>query len=78
MDADIDYNTNMDAVDKIDMVLKSVECICKSLKWHKKYFFHMLDMVEWNTYCLYQSAAVTKLPFAKFHLTLIRQLLQKY
>ena len=35
----------------------------------------MLDMVVWNAYCLYQSATATKLPFAKFHLTLIRQLL---
>ncbi|KOC58590.1 hypothetical protein WH47_07820 [Habropoda laboriosa] len=61
----------MGTVDKIDMVLKSVECIRKSLKWYKKYFFYMLDMVVWNAYCLYQSSTATKLPFAKFHLNLM-------
>ncbi|CAK9827897.1 PiggyBac transposable element-derived protein 4 [Anthophora retusa] len=35
-------------------------------------------MVVWNAYCLYQSSTATKLPFAKFHLNLIRQILETY
>lgn len=56
----IDHNVNKGGVDKIDMVLNSVQSIRKSLKWYDKYFFLTLNIVGWNAYCLFQSATATK------------------
>lgn len=35
----IDYNNNMGAVDRLDMMLSSVESVRKSTKWYRKFFF---------------------------------------
>lgn len=35
----IKYNENMGSVDKTDMLLSSVECFRKKVKWYKKFFF---------------------------------------
>lgn len=42
----IDYNEHMDGVDRTDMLLSSIESICKSVKWHMKVFFHIMDWVS--------------------------------
>ena len=39
-----DYNNHMGAVDKTDMLLSSVECVRKTVKWYKKLFFHFMDL----------------------------------
>ncbi|KAJ8976674.1 hypothetical protein NQ317_004757 [Molorchus minor] len=35
----VDYNANMGAVDRSDMMLSSTECVRKTVKWYKKLFF---------------------------------------
>lgn len=46
----VEYNGNMSAVDKSDMLLSSTECIRKSMKWYKKVFFHLLNCTVLNCY----------------------------
>ncbi|KAL6419513.1 hypothetical protein ACFW04_011346 [Cataglyphis niger] len=74
----MDYNSSMGAVDKCDMIISSIQSVRKSLKWYKKYFFHLLDIAVWNAYCLYKYKTHKNISIAAFHLELIRQILEKY
>ena len=40
----VEYNQNMGAVDKADLLLSSIETARKTVKWNKKVFFHLLDL----------------------------------
>lgn len=74
----IDYNNCMGPVDKADMVISTINSTRKSLKWYRKYFFHLLDICVWIAYCLYKHNARKPTSMVKFHLNLIREILQKY
>ncbi|XP_069160792.1 piggyBac transposable element-derived protein 4-like [Procambarus clarkii] len=43
-DCVIGYNLNMSLIDKCAMMLGGVECMRKSVKWTKKFFFHLMDV----------------------------------
>ncbi|CAK9809208.1 PiggyBac transposable element-derived protein 4 [Anthophora quadrimaculata] len=74
----VDYNRLMGSVEKADMVINTIHSQRKSLKWYKKYFFHLIDMCVWNAFCLYKLKTSKQISMAKFHLELIRQLLHHY
>ncbi|KAI4480732.1 hypothetical protein M0802_014124 [Mischocyttarus mexicanus] len=74
----VDYNSSMDAVDKCDMGISSIKFIRKTVKWYKKYFFHLLDIAIWNSYCLYKYKKIEDIPIAIFQLESIREILRKY
>ncbi|XP_046400817.1 piggyBac transposable element-derived protein 4-like [Ischnura elegans] len=74
----IDYNASMGAVARADMVTSSVETVRKSVKWYKKIFFHMVDISVLNAHCLYKAVTKKKIPFEKFQLSLIREILETY
>ena len=74
----VDYNQNMGAVDKSDMLLSSVECVRKSMKWYKKVFFHLLDCTVLNAYQLYKCNTVHYVSIEDFHLKLIKEIIAKY
>ena len=74
----VNYISSMGAVNKCDMVISSIKSIRISIKWYKKYFFHLLDIAIWISYCLYKYKIGKDIPIATFHLELIRQILQKY
>lgn len=44
----LEYNKNMGYEDKTDMLLSSTGTVRKSIKWHNKLFFHVLDMALLN------------------------------
>ena len=68
----------MGGIDISDMMLSYVECVRKTVKWHKKLFFHLLDLTLLNSYICYQIITGEKQGLPKFQLELSRQLLQKY
>lgn len=74
----LDYNNCMGSVDKVDMVISTINSTRKSMKWYRKYFFHLLDICVWNAYCLYKHNTQQPISIAEFQLELIRQILQKY
>lgn len=74
----IDYNKSMGIVDKVDMVISTVNTTRKSLKWYRKFFFHLIDICVWNAYCLYKYKRGEIISMAKFHLALIKQIIKKY
>jgi len=48
------YNKKMGGVDDVDKVLKPLASIRKSLKWYKKVFFHIWDLVLYNSFRVYK------------------------
>jgi hypothetical protein len=74
----LDYNKSMGIVDKADMMITSLSCMRKSLKWYKKVFFHIIDLYLLNAFLLYKTTNANKIVFAEFQLTVIREILQKY
>lgn len=74
----VDYNENMGAVDKSDMLLSSTECVRKTMKWYKKVFFHLLDCTVLNCYQLYKCNTENKIALENFHLDLVKQIIAKY
>lgn len=43
------YNENMGFIDKTDMLLSSIECVRKTVKWYKKLYFHLVDQSLLNS-----------------------------
>lgn len=74
----LDYNVNMGAVDKTDMLIGSVECIRRTTKWYKKLAFHIIDMMLLNSYTTFLTTTSKRPTFPQFHDTIITKLLEKY
>jgi hypothetical protein len=74
----VDYNKNMGTVDKADMMLSSLSCMRKSLKWYKKVGFHIIDLFLLNSSILYKVITGKKISLAEFQLNVIRQLIETY
>ena len=70
-----DYNINMRLVDKSDAVISSVECARKTMRWHKKMFFHLLDVTVYNSHILYSHITGVKESMEDFTIELARDLL---
>ena len=77
-DCIVDYNKNMRLVDKADMQISSMECMRKSMKWFKKLFFHLVDIVMLNCYNMYVKKTGKKSSLRKFSRQVVRQLLKTY
>jgi hypothetical protein len=74
----IDYNEKMGAVDCNDMMLSSMECIRKKIKWYRKLFFLTVDLCLLNAHALYLTKTGNRVALAKFQLDIIHQLLERY
>lgn len=73
----VDYNKNMGAIDRSDMMLSSKECARKTVKWYKKLFFHMVDLALLNAHALYSTQNTELKPLGDFQLEVIRKLFQR-
>ena len=74
----IDFNENMGSVDKTDMQISFIECVRKTAKWYKKFFFHLLDLSTLNAYILFKVKHKNAIQFGDFRTELIRQLIERY
>lgn len=68
----------MGAIDKTGMLLSSIECVRKTVKWYKKTFFHLIDLCLLHSFSSYEIVTGKHLPLARFHHQLIREKLIKY
>ncbi|CAF2645478.1 unnamed protein product [Rotaria sp. Silwood2] len=73
-----EYNENRGLVDKYDMQISFSECIRRSEKWYKKFFFHLVDLTIYNAYVLYKLKKNVNLRLAEYQLALIREIIGKY
>ena len=74
----IDYNRKKGSVDKTDMLMSFTDSMRKSVKWYKKFFFHLLDMAVLNAHVLYQKRSGQIISFRKFKQNLTKQLVEEY
>lgn len=74
----IQYNKCMGSVDKADMMLSTLSCMRKSIKWYKKVAFHIIDLFLLNSYILFSTIKGKKTGLADFQLKVIRQIFEKY
>lgn len=71
-----EYNQNMGGIDNIDRQLSLTETIRKSMKWYKKFFFHLVDLSLTNAHVLYNQSTERKLSFPEFRLAVVKELLK--
>ena len=75
----LDYTKKMSTVDHVDMQISFSECIRKSVKWHKKLFFHVLDYGSvYNAFVIYKTQNNSSSHLSDFRLEKIRGILTKY
>lgn len=77
-DAVLDYNVNMRLIDKKDMMVGSIECIRKCVKWYKKLFLHLIDVTVLNAYHLWSIKTGKRTSLRLFQKTVLCQLLEKH
>ena len=63
-----DSDKLMGAIDRTDMVISTINSTRKTTKWYKKYFFHMINICLWNSYCLCKLETNKTISIAKFQL----------
>ena len=72
----IDYNVNMRLVDRSDAMISSVECTRRTLKWYKRFFFHLVDMSMLNAHILFMSVTKKKCTLPEFVLEVVRNIFE--
>lgn len=66
----------MGGIDNIYRQLSLTETIRKSMKWYRKFFFHLVDLSLTNAHVLYNQNTKRKLSFPDFRLAVVRKLLK--
>jgi len=56
----------MERIDKTDMLLSSVECVRRTIKWYKKLFIHLIDPSLLNAYSAYKTYIGLKISLGDF------------
>lgn len=69
------YNAHMSGVDRGDQLLAYYPCERKTLRWYKKVFVHVLQMLLINSHILYNNYGPKKLSLYDFRLQVLEELL---
>ena len=72
----VDYNINMRLVDKSDAMISSIECTRKTLKWYKRFFFHLVDMSMLNAHVLFMATTNKKCTLPDFVIEVVRDIFE--
>lgn len=74
----LEYNMYMTGANQMHEILQRHLTISKSLKWHKKYFLHLLDVTILNCLVIWNSCHEDKKSFREIKEDIISGLLKKY
>ena len=69
------YHRYMSGVDLTDQFLQYHSCLCKSVKWSKKFFVHCLNMVILNAHILHKKYSDSKITQCQFRIQLVKHML---
>ncbi|CAH2014457.1 unnamed protein product [Acanthoscelides obtectus] len=69
------YNDNMSGIDRADQIISYHSCPRKTIRWHKKVIFHLLDIAVWNSHYLHNHNQKDNKTFKEFRNDLIKSLL---
>ena len=73
----LEYNKYMGGVDHKDQMLSYYSCERKNVRWYKKLFLHIFQVMVYNAYYLFVKFSGETMPFYDFRLQIITQLLNK-
>ena len=76
-EAIVDYVKHMNGVDVHDQIIKNYSCVRKSVKWWKKFFFHLFVGALCNAYILYQKSVQKPVSHHQFRLEIVRRLMNE-
>lgn len=62
----VDYNQNMNCVDKLDQLKSTYELDRKSHKWRHRIFFHCIDVCVVNSFIIYNMTAQKRMSLKDF------------
>lgn len=74
----LEHNQKMGLVDKVDVQLSFSESIRNTMKWSKKFFFHLLDLSVHNAYILFRGRAASTITFADFKWRVVSQVIEEH
>ncbi|XP_047103881.1 piggyBac transposable element-derived protein 4-like [Schistocerca piceifrons] len=73
----VNYNKFMAGVDRHDQMLSYYLSERKTIRWYKKLFIHVVEMILTNAHALHNKYCGTKMPLQEFRLSIIRALLPR-
>lgn len=74
----IDCNENVRLVDKSAMQIGGVQCVRRTIKWYKKLFFHMVDILVLSAYSMFLTKTGNRLPLRQFFYNMAFEILERY
>lgn len=74
----LEYNKYMSGIDHHDQMLSYYLHERKTIRWPKKLFFHIIEMLLTNAFHLYNSFSAQKMPFFDFRMAVIKALLPPF
>lgn len=74
----VHYSMQMGGVDQIDMKLSFTRGLRKTFKWYRKLWFHLFELILYNSFIMYRVYENSKESFRKFKLELVREILDAY
>jgi hypothetical protein len=66
----------MGAIDKSDTQISFSECVRKTTKWYKTFFFHLLDVTLFSALILYKLKTGKTMHLSDFRLEVIRSIIE--
>nr|CAI5827978.1 unnamed protein product [Callosobruchus analis] len=70
------YNDHMSGVDRADQMISYYSCPRKTIRWHKKVIFHLLDVALWNAHYLFNCCNQNKKTLKQFRTEIIKSYLR--
>lgn len=71
-----EYNKFMSGIDKSDQMIAYYSTPKKTIRWYKKVFFHLLDMMVWNAYYMFKKYCNSNTTLLSFRESIINSYLQ--
>lgn len=71
----VNYNKYMSGIDRHDQMLSYYLSERKTLRWYKKLFMHIIEIMLINSHALYNKYSGEKMPLYEFRLSVIKALL---
>ena len=69
------YNSAMGALDDMDKIIRPYQSLRKTLKWYKKFAFHLIDVCIYNSFVLMYHKVASKPRYVDFLRSMVEEIL---